>query len=99
MGCDSLTPIQHPEIRLKAWEEVGGRAMRFVNLDVAKEYDLLVGKEEEEEEEEDDDDGRARGRNSAWRMRTRRVVCQGGRRGLRANLLVATGSAAEAGEA
>ncbi|EKX32073.1 hypothetical protein GUITHDRAFT_121746 [Guillardia theta CCMP2712] len=42
MGCDSLTPIQHPEIRLKAWEEVGGRAMRFVNLDVAKEYDLLV---------------------------------------------------------
>jgi len=42
MGCDSLTPIQHPETRLKAWEEVGGRAMRFVNLDVAKDYDLLL---------------------------------------------------------
>jgi len=42
MGCDSLTPIQHPEQRLKAWEEVGGRAMRFVNIDVAKEYDLLL---------------------------------------------------------
>lgn len=25
MGCDSLTPIQSPEIRVKAWKEVSGR--------------------------------------------------------------------------
>ena len=42
LGCDSLTPIAHPEVRVKAWEEVSGRTIRFVNLDVAKDYDLLV---------------------------------------------------------
>jgi len=42
LGCDSLTPIQSPEIRLEAWKEVSGKEMKFVNLDVAKDYDLLV---------------------------------------------------------
>jgi UDP-sulfoquinovose synthase len=42
MGCDSLTPIKSPEVRMRAWEEVGGRKIEFVNLDVAKEYDLLL---------------------------------------------------------
>jgi len=42
MGCDSLTPIQSPETRQRAWKEVGGRPFEFVNLDVAKDYDLLL---------------------------------------------------------
>ena len=42
MGCDSLTPIAHPETRVRVWEQVSGRAMRFVNLDVARDYQLLV---------------------------------------------------------
>jgi UDP-sulfoquinovose synthase len=42
LGCDSLTPIQPPEVRVQAWKEVSGKEMKFVNLDVAKEYDLLV---------------------------------------------------------
>lgn len=42
LGCDSLTPIQSPEVRIQAWKEVSGKDIKFVNLDVAKEYDLLV---------------------------------------------------------
>lgn len=42
LGCDSLTPIQSPEVRLQAWKEVSGKDIKFVNLDVAKEYDLLL---------------------------------------------------------
>jgi len=42
LGCDSLTPIQSPEVRIQAWKEVSGKEMKFINLDVAKEYDLLV---------------------------------------------------------
>jgi len=42
LGCDSLTPIQPPEVRVQAWKEVSGKDIKFVNLDVAKEYDLLV---------------------------------------------------------
>jgi UDP-sulfoquinovose synthase len=42
LGCDSLTPIQSPEVRLQAWKEVSGKEMKFVNMDVAKDYDLLV---------------------------------------------------------
>ena len=41
LGCDSLTPIASMEERLKAWEEVSGKKMPFVNLDVALEYDEL----------------------------------------------------------
>jgi len=42
LGCSSLTPIQPPEVRVKAWKEVSGKEIKFVNLDVAKDYDLLV---------------------------------------------------------
>jgi len=42
LGCSSLTPIQPPEVRVQAWKEVSGKDIKFVNLDVAKEYDLLV---------------------------------------------------------
>ena len=42
LGCSSLTPIESPEVRVKTWETVSGRSMRFVNLDVAKDYAELV---------------------------------------------------------
>mmetsp|Transcript_45916 Transcript_45916/g.70249 ORF Transcript_45916/g.70249 Transcript_45916/m.70249 type:complete len:455 (-) Transcript_45916:107-1471(-) len=42
LGCDSLTPIASPEERCAAWKEVSGKDIKFVNLDVAKDYDLLV---------------------------------------------------------
>lgn len=42
LGCDSLTPIQSPEVRIQAWKEVSGKDIKFVNLDVAKDFDLLV---------------------------------------------------------
>lgn len=42
LGCDSLTPIKAPEARCKAWKEVSGKDIKFVNLDVAKDYDQLV---------------------------------------------------------
>jgi len=42
LGCSSLTPIQPPEVRVRAWKEVSGKEIKFVNLDVAKDYDLLV---------------------------------------------------------
>lgn len=49
LGCDSLTPIQSPETRVQAWKEVSGKDIKFVNLDVAKDYDLLVQLIKEEE--------------------------------------------------
>jgi UDP-sulfoquinovose synthase len=42
LGCDSLTPIQPMEVRCQAWKEVSGKVIKNVNLDVAKDYDLLV---------------------------------------------------------
>ena len=30
------------QVRCQAWKEVSGKEMKFVNLDVAKDYDLLV---------------------------------------------------------
>jgi len=42
LGCSSLTPIETPEVRVKAWEKVSGKTMRFVNLDVAKDFAELV---------------------------------------------------------
>jgi UDP-sulfoquinovose synthase len=41
LGCDSLTPITHPEVRLEAWKELTGKTIHFENLDVATEYDKL----------------------------------------------------------
>ena len=42
LEVDSLTPIATISERLRAWEQVGGRAMRFVHLDIAREYDRLL---------------------------------------------------------
>lgn len=42
LGCQSLTPIATPEVRVRTWEQVSGRTMRFVNLDVAKDFAELV---------------------------------------------------------
>uniref|UniRef100_A0A6U0VUX8 NAD-dependent epimerase/dehydratase domain-containing protein n=1 Tax=Pinguiococcus pyrenoidosus TaxID=172671 RepID=A0A6U0VUX8_9STRA len=42
LGCDSLTPISTMEQRVAAWNQVSGRSIEFVNLDLAKDYDLLV---------------------------------------------------------
>jgi len=36
------THLQSPETRQRAWKEIGGRPFEFVNLDVAKDYDLLL---------------------------------------------------------
>jgi len=42
LGVESLTPIATIHDRLKAWEQVGGKPMRFVHLDIAKDYELLL---------------------------------------------------------
>jgi UDP-sulfoquinovose synthase len=44
LGVESLTPIQPMDVRLKAWREVAGadKAIEFVNLDVAQDYDGLL---------------------------------------------------------
>ena len=38
----SLTPIRPVSERIRVWNEVSGRAVGFVNLDLATEYDRLV---------------------------------------------------------
>ncbi len=42
LEVESLTPISSIGERLKAWQEVGGRPMKFINLDVSKEYQLFL---------------------------------------------------------
>lgn len=42
LECLSLTPIQSITERLNAWRSVSGRELRFMYLDVAKEYDRLL---------------------------------------------------------
>ncbi|MFM7264991.1 MAG: NAD-dependent epimerase/dehydratase family protein [Cyanobium sp.] len=42
LGVESLTPIATIQERLRAWEQVGGRAIRFVHLDIAQDYELLL---------------------------------------------------------
>ena len=42
LGVESLTPIATIQERLRAWEQVDGRAMRFVHLDIAREYERLL---------------------------------------------------------
>src|SRR5689334_4288566 len=42
LEVESLTPIQPIGQRLRAWKEVSGREIGFVNLDIATEYDRLV---------------------------------------------------------
>ena len=42
LGVESLTPIATIQERLRAWEQVDGRAMRFVHLDIARVYEQLL---------------------------------------------------------
>jgi UDP-sulfoquinovose synthase len=42
LGVESLTPIATIQERLLAWEQVGGRTMRFVPLDIARDYEQLL---------------------------------------------------------
>ena len=43
LEVDSLTPIVPIGDRIKAWREVSGRDIGFVNVDLATEYDRLAG--------------------------------------------------------
>jgi UDP-sulfoquinovose synthase len=42
LGVESLTPIATISDRLKAWEQVGGKPMRFEHLDISREYERLL---------------------------------------------------------
>jgi UDP-sulfoquinovose synthase len=42
LEVDSLTPIRPVSERLRAWKEVSGSEIRFVDVDLATEYDRLV---------------------------------------------------------
>jgi UDP-sulfoquinovose synthase len=42
LEVESLTPIRPIGERLQAWREVGGRPLRFVHLDVARNYEALA---------------------------------------------------------
>ena len=41
LGCQSLTPIQPIETRLRVWEELTGRKIDYYNLDAANDYTEL----------------------------------------------------------
>jgi len=38
----SLTPISPMSVRLDAWQEITGKTIKFLNFDIAKEYDRLL---------------------------------------------------------
>src|SRR5215831_4500739 len=42
LEVESLTPIRPISERLRAWQEVSGRAIDYVSLDLATEYDRLA---------------------------------------------------------
>lgn len=42
LEADSLTPIQPMSIRIKAWKEKTGRDIAFKNIDISKDYHLLL---------------------------------------------------------
>ncbi len=42
LEVESLTPIASITERLSAWEEIGGRSMRFLNMDISKQYQKLL---------------------------------------------------------
>ncbi len=42
LEVESLTPITSINERLTAWEEIGGRPMRFINIDISKQYQKLL---------------------------------------------------------
>ncbi len=41
LGCQSLTPIQPIERRLRTWKELTGRTIDFYNLNIAEDYNEL----------------------------------------------------------
>jgi len=43
LEASSLTPISPMGVRIAAWKEVSGKDITFHNIDVAKEYDRLLG--------------------------------------------------------
>jgi UDP-sulfoquinovose synthase len=43
LEVSSLTPIEPLTTRLRAWEEAGGRTISFQRVDVARQYDRLLG--------------------------------------------------------
>ena len=42
LEVESLTPIASITERLTAWEETGGKPMRFLNMDISKQYQKLL---------------------------------------------------------
>jgi len=42
LEANSLTPIKPIEERIIAWKEVTGKEIRFININIAKEYDKLL---------------------------------------------------------
>ena len=42
LEVESLTPITSIGDRLRAWQEIGGKPIRFEHLDIAHQYDRLV---------------------------------------------------------
>ncbi len=42
LEVESLTPITSITERLSAWEEIGGKPMRFINMDISKQYQKLL---------------------------------------------------------
>jgi len=42
LEVESLTPIASITERLSAWEEIGGKPMKFLNMDISKQYQKLL---------------------------------------------------------
>lgn len=42
LEVESLTPISSISERLSAWEEIGGKPMRFLHMDISKQYQKLL---------------------------------------------------------
>ena len=42
LETNSLTPIATMSVRIKAWKEIGGKQIEFLNFNIAKEYDRLL---------------------------------------------------------
>jgi UDP-sulfoquinovose synthase len=42
LEVESLTPISSITERLSAWEEIGGKSMKFINMDISKQYQKLL---------------------------------------------------------
>jgi UDP-sulfoquinovose synthase len=42
LEVESLTPIKSMGVRLRAWEEVSGKKIKFHNFDIAQDYELLL---------------------------------------------------------